>query len=247
MRLVKGCTPVDSLDEFLQERDAVLDELHFQLLKSQHTMKVAADNRRRDVEFMENDLVYLKLQHYRQQSLARRPFEKLAARFYGPFRILQRIGWVAYKMALPDHSKLHPVFHVSQLKRAVGTVPVSPTLPAQLTADLELVVEPEQVLEVRQVQTGNGLRLEALIKWKDFLNHESTWEDVIIAAMQFPRFHLEDKVDVWVRGNVMNQNEGRPLLLYTRTRKKGNDKMVISAGKRDNGSTIESRDKTENT
>lgn len=55
VRLEKGHTPVNSLDEFLQERDVVLDELHFYLLKAQHTMKRAADLKRRDVEFAVDD------------------------------------------------------------------------------------------------------------------------------------------------------------------------------------------------
>lgn len=157
VRLERGHTPVNSLDEFLQERDAVLDELHFHLLRAQQTMKKTADIHRRDVEFMVDDWVYLKLQPYRQQSLSRRPCEKLAARFYGPFRVIQRIGRVAYKLDLPTYSKLHPVLHISQLKKVVGNVPVVPTLPAQITADCELVAEPETILEVRQVQTGTGL------------------------------------------------------------------------------------------
>lgn len=114
-------------------------------------MKQTANNKRREVEFKLDDWIYLKLQPYRQQFLARRPFEKLAAHFYGSFRLLQRIGRVAYKLELPSYSKLHPVFHVSQLKKVICTMPCSPTLPRQLTPDCELVVEPEQVLEVRQV------------------------------------------------------------------------------------------------
>lgn len=165
-RVGSGQTQVNSLDEWLQEREAILDDLRFHLTSSQHKMKLAADGRRRDDSFQLGEQVYLKLQPYRQSSLARRPYEKLAARFYGPFKIIQLIGNVAYKLDLPATSKIHPVFHISQLKRCIGSAPSSAALPLQLTPELELEVELEEVLAVRTIQVGNSNRDELLIKWK---------------------------------------------------------------------------------
>lgn len=55
---------------------------------------------------------------------------KLAPKFYGPFQVLKRIGKVAYQLNLLHHSKLHPVFHVSLLKRKLGSSTVAqPSLP----------------------------------------------------------------------------------------------------------------------
>lgn len=59
------------------------------------------------------DLVYLKVQPYKQTSLAIRSSLKLASKFYGPYEVLERIGLVAYKLHLPPDSQIHPIFHIS--------------------------------------------------------------------------------------------------------------------------------------
>ncbi|WOG96248.1 hypothetical protein DCAR_0415582 [Daucus carota subsp. sativus] len=217
----RGQTPVHSLDEMLLERDAILADLQFHLLQSQQRMKAAADTHRRDEVFEVGDQVFLKLQPYRQSSLARRPFEKLASRFYGPFLVLEKVGKVAYKLELPASSRIHPVFHISQLKRFIGTAPVSPNIPDQLSPELELVVEPEEVLAVRQVHQGNSAHMEVLIKWKGLPTFEATWEDITLTSQRFPSFHLEDKVNLAGRGNVTHPGQGTNMKVFTRTRLKG--------------------------
>lgn len=219
-RVGRGQTAVDSLEEMLQERDFILDELRLQLLKSQQRMQVTANSKRRDENFAVGEKVFLKLQPYRQRSLAHRPFEKLAARFYGPYKVIQRIGQVAYKLQLPLTCKLHPVFHVSQLKRAVGQSESSSDIPPQLNTDLELLVEPETLLDVRHVQKGAESHTEALLKWKHLPLFEATWEEVDAIQARFPHFHLEDKVRLWGEGNVINQQPS-PLIQYVRRKPKG--------------------------
>jgi hypothetical protein len=76
------------------------------------------------------DQVYLKAQPYVQTSLAPRSSNKLAFRFFGPFTILEKNGSSAYRLQLPNDCYIHPVFHVSQLKRVVPpTASVSNELP----------------------------------------------------------------------------------------------------------------------
>lgn len=85
-------------------------------------------------------------------------------------------------------------------------LPSSPTLPEQLNTELELVVEPEELLMVRRVGTENSGQLEALIKWKNLSDCEATWEDVEAISNRFPEFNLGDKVLDWGRSNVMYCN-----------------------------------------
>ncbi|KAL4567338.1 hypothetical protein LXL04_022921 [Taraxacum kok-saghyz] len=199
-RHVIGETAVASLEEQLIERDANLDELKFQLIKAQHRMKQMEDKHRKEVQFQVGDKVYLKLQPYRQKSLATRRFEKLAPRYYGPYTVCQRVGQVAYKLLLPEGARIHPVFHVSQLKLSVGDHTVSHDLPLQLQEDLELTVEPEELLGVRMRAVGVEERQEVLIKWQSLPIEEATWEEYLNISHLFPSFHLEDKVAIWERG-----------------------------------------------
>ncbi|KAL5736892.1 hypothetical protein ACOSP7_031349 [Xanthoceras sorbifolium] len=62
------------------------------------------DQNRRNVSFEPGDLVYLKLQPYRQKSLKKRFNVKLSQWYYGPFKMLERIGEVVYRLELPPNS-----------------------------------------------------------------------------------------------------------------------------------------------
>lgn len=121
--LLKGTTVpswVDEVNKLTQQRDELLEDLRSNLLKAQDQMWDHANKRRRQVEYSEGDWVYLKLQPYRMKTLAKKPNEKLRPRFYGPYQILKKIGVVAYKLDLPADCRVHPVFHVSLLKKAIG-------------------------------------------------------------------------------------------------------------------------------
>ncbi|KAL8138462.1 hypothetical protein V2J09_004463 [Rumex salicifolius] len=73
----------------------------------------SANKKRRELEFKEGDLVFLKLRPHGQSSLLTKINQKLVAKYFGPIQVLMRIGVVAYEFKLPGESKIRPVFHVS--------------------------------------------------------------------------------------------------------------------------------------
>lgn len=146
-------------------------------------MKSQADKHRLGRTFAVNDKVYLKLQPHVQSSVARRACHKLSFKFFGPFVITARIGEVAYRLALPTDSKIHPVFHVSQLKPCVGPgQKVLPTLP-----DSDALYQvPIQVLQRRVRQHGLRTIVQALIQWSGQPEATATWDDLEALKQRFP-------------------------------------------------------------
>ena len=111
------------------------DLLRQHLYRIRLRMKHQADKNRTGRVFAEGELVFLKLQPYVQSSVAPRAHHKLLFKYYGPYKILARVGEVAYHLDLPASSKIHPAVHVSQLKKALGNAtPVQTTLPSPLDA-----------------------------------------------------------------------------------------------------------------
>lgn len=95
---VPGLTKVQAVDDHLKDRHRILNLLKDNLVQAQSRMKKNADLKRIDKEFSVGDWVYLRLQPYRQTSLALLRAIKLGPRFYGPYQILERVGTVAYRL-----------------------------------------------------------------------------------------------------------------------------------------------------
>ena len=96
-----------------------------------------------------------------QSSLAPRSNQKLAYKFFGPFPVIAKIGKVAYKLQLPAHSQIHPVFHVSQLKKAVS----SSLAPTAIPANSDGLQIPEKILGKLMHPDGLKLTAQVLVKW----------------------------------------------------------------------------------
>eukprot|EP00253_Pinus_taeda_P024893 PITA_24893 len=148
--------------------------------------EVTVDQHRSECQFQEGDQVFLQLQPYKQTSLKDKGCQKHSPKFYGPYQVLQRIGELAYKLALPPTAKIHPVFHVSRLKKVIGNnCRIQTNLP-ELDEEGSIWLQPEQVLDTQVKQLRGRMIKEVLVKWKDTSPKDATWEPTTI-LQQFPQ------------------------------------------------------------
>jgi len=172
-----ACT-VPDLQQWLNERSAMTELIQQNLHRAQQRMKHQEDKHRQEREFLVGDWVFVKLQPYVQQSVQRRLVHKLSYKYFGPYLVLQRIGAVAYKLQLPSSSKIHPVFHVSQLKKALPLD--TQALPDDQLTLLEATTTPSTypVRDTAYKKVGNVAIPCALVQWGNSTAAWSSWENL---------------------------------------------------------------------
>jgi len=152
------------------------------------------------LSFEVGDMVYLRLQPYRQSTLKKSGAEKLKPRFYGPFKVTRKVGAVAYELELPSDSRVHNVFHVSRLKKALGhNVVASSQLPP--LDEGQLVLIPEEILDSRERSLRKRTIREYLVKWKNLPMEDATWENDEV--LQHPGLQLLEDKQSWEGWTVM--------------------------------------------
>jgi hypothetical protein len=172
---VPGTSRIQAVDESLRDRDAILKELRHNLSLAQNRMKCQAGQHRRDVSFEVGDHVYLKLQPYRQSSVAFRASMKLSARFFGPYQIVGKVSQVAYKLLLPPGSLIHDVFHDSLLRKHHGQVTQPPPHLPLVSDSSTIFPEPEAILDRRIIRKGQYRpKSKILVKCKGALVEDAT-------------------------------------------------------------------------
>ena len=103
----------------MKSADEKIDLIRARLKAAQDRQKSYADKRRRPIEFQVGDYVLLKVSPWKG-IIRFRKRGKLSPRFIGHFKILARVGKVAYRLELPEElRKLHDTFHVSYLRKSL--------------------------------------------------------------------------------------------------------------------------------
>jgi hypothetical protein len=162
--------------DILQEAEKQVRMVRENLRVAQSRQKSYADHRIRELSFEVGDFTYLKvspkrgLRHFKIRG-------KLAPRFIGPFKILEKRGEVAYQLELlPQLSDVHDVFHVSQMKKCLR-VPEEQLPMEELEAkDLSSQEYHVKILETSERVTRNKKIKMCKVQWSHHTEEDATWE-----------------------------------------------------------------------
>ena len=170
-------------DKILQIRD--------NLLTARSHQKSYADRRRKPLEFVVGDLVLLSpwkgVVRFGKKG-------KLAPRFVGPFKILERIGKVAYRLDLPQElANVHPTFHVSNLKKCLADENLFvPLDDIHIDESMHFVEKPVEIMD-REVKQLKRSRIPIVkIRWESKRGPEFTWEREDQMKTKYPHLFTLD-------------------------------------------------------
>ena len=111
--------------------------------------------------------------------MAYKASHKLSPKFFGPFKIIQRVGRVAYRLDLPASSFIHPLFHVSCMKAKLGHRTVPLALLPSINSQGVLALEPVAILQTRSLYLGKSTITQLLVQWHGCSTEDAAWEDLL--------------------------------------------------------------------
>jgi hypothetical protein len=151
--------------ELLREMEDQMTKIKQNLKAAQDKQKIYVDKNKTHREFKVGDHVFLKVKDNRS-FLKLGSYVKLAARFCGPFEILERIGLVAYMIALPTSMSVHNVFHVSLLKKYIPDANhVIDWNVIQVEQESTFQVHPVRILDRKVKQLRNRAIVLVKVQW----------------------------------------------------------------------------------
>jgi hypothetical protein len=173
----------------LKDAERQVQMVRESLKVAQSRQKSYADKRRRDLSFEIGDFIYLKVSPMRGTRRFRVK-EKLAPRYVGPFKIIDRMGEVAYQLELPPPlSDVHDMLHVSQLKKCLR-VP-DEQLPMEyldLGGALTYSERPIKILDSAERVTRSKVIKMCKVQWSHHMKDEATWEHEEELRADYPEF-----------------------------------------------------------
>jgi len=170
-------TPVESTNKFLDQWKTMMEVAKDNLILAQQHQTEQANKYRRHIEYNIGDKVLLSTRHINNPVDKNRPTRKLSPKFIGPYKIIKKVSTTAYKLDLPETLRIHPVFHVSLLKRYHETSNFSRTIPPPpifIPETQQEEYEVEIILDKKIIQN----KTQYLVKWLGYPLHDATWEPI---------------------------------------------------------------------
>ena len=166
---------VAATEDFLQHLKTIVAMAKEAILAAQERQAQYANQHRRNEQFKIGDQVLLSTAHLTAQADVQRPLKKFRPKFIGPYPISAVISSTAYRLTLPHTLKIHPVFHISLLKRhnpnSFPNRQQDPPPPVVIDSP-EVEFEVEAILDKR-ILYG---KTQYLVLWKGYPRHDATWE-----------------------------------------------------------------------
>ncbi|KAD3640089.1 hypothetical protein E3N88_29312 [Mikania micrantha] len=164
-----------------------IHQIHDNLFAARSRQKSYADKRRKPLEFQVDEMVLLKVSPWK--GVARFGKKgKLALRYAGPFKILERIGKVAYKLEFPPElSNVNPTFHVSNLKKFLADQDLQVPLDDIRIDDTMHFVEKLVEIKDRDVKKLKRSRIPIVkVRWESKRGSDFTWEREDQMKLKYP-------------------------------------------------------------
>ncbi|GJR18155.1 putative reverse transcriptase domain-containing protein [Tanacetum coccineum] len=163
--------------ELVHETAEKIIQIKKRIQAARDRQKSYADRRRKPLEFEVGDKVMLKVSPWKGViCFCKRG--KLNPCYIRPFKILDKVGTLAYRLELPDQlSRVHSTFHVSNLKKCFVDEPLAiPLDEIQIDDKLNFIEEPVEIMD-REVKRINQSRIPIVkIRWNSRRGPEFTWE-----------------------------------------------------------------------
>nr|XP_048328413.1 uncharacterized protein LOC125422017 [Ziziphus jujuba var. spinosa] len=150
---------------------------------------------KKDLEFEVEDWVFLKLSSWKGfVRFGRRG--KLSPRYIGPYEIIERIGLVAYRLALAEElAWVHNMFHISMLQKYIADPShMLETPDIELREDLSYVEQPVQILDREEQVLCNKTILLVKVLWQNHRIEEATWEPEAQMREQYPNLSSDVQI-----------------------------------------------------
>ncbi|GJS17211.1 putative reverse transcriptase domain-containing protein, partial [Tanacetum coccineum] len=175
--------------EMIQETTEKIVLIKQRIQAAQDRQKSYADLKRKPMEFEVGDRVMLKVSPWKGVvRFGKRG--KLNPRYVRPFKVLAKVGKVAYRLELPQElSRVHHTFHVSNLKKCYADEPlVMPLEGIHVDDKLQFVEEPVEIME-REIKRLKRSRIPLVkVRWNSRRGPEFTWEREDSFKQKYPQF-----------------------------------------------------------